>query len=145
MDFISDPGNPIIKITVGGLAITYLDRTADVEDKDAFQRIMNARKGQALAQRKTAEVIDRVLADPANPHPISDVRSELEALRNHAKSDHSGESAGELAGILGELEGLATRSWGEHTTGVAYLKDYASKQREASGMLMLHAQIGREK
>ena len=59
------PGNPLQKVEVRLVAIVYADRTADVRDEEAYQRIVDHRTQFARALQKSAEILANSLADTA--------------------------------------------------------------------------------
>lgn len=61
-------------------AVIYADGTAQVQNQDSFERILNNRKAHLHALEKVDEAIEKVLADPAAEHPTASVVAQLKAV-----------------------------------------------------------------
>jgi len=81
--------NPILTVNAKVVAVVYSDQTAEVIDKEAFQRIVQHRMSAANAVRKSKEIISDALADQTDAHPsIKAVAAATEVLKQ-AETSHS--------------------------------------------------------
>src|SRR5579863_1032286 len=76
--------------------VVYDDGTADVLNEQVFRSIAAARKGRMLGLQRAAELIQKALADPNDPHPSITVAAQLKAL---AAQDTAFEGMGLLEAV----------------------------------------------
>jgi hypothetical protein len=68
--------------------VAYVDRTADVQNERAFERLVAYRKGGLLAMQKANEVIKAALADPDPATARIAAATELERLANVSRGQN---------------------------------------------------------
>jgi hypothetical protein len=84
--------------------VVYADNTAEVTDQDAFERLLTEWKSEVLAMKKTNEVIEQVLADPAIHDYQAAIVQELNRLATIYRNNHEDEL------LLAESRTLAMES-----------------------------------
>lgn len=65
------------ELDIAAGVVFYTDGTYEVQDEDAFKRMVANRRKDLLVMKKTDEAIENALADPANDHPASAALAEL--------------------------------------------------------------------
>lgn len=131
------PGNPLKEVEAQVVTIVYADRTADVRDEEAYQRIVDHRTQFARTLQKSAEILSNSLANTAAQHPAMNAASDMRSLLQQKPSSSSGQIDKTFLGVLiNELQSAQEEASRLGVTEREYLNRRLTKlQRDAN----LHA------
>ncbi len=134
----------------------YTDLSADVDsNQDALARLVAARRSDALAQERSAEIINAAAADTVSPDPVGFAIRQLRQVAEQIKGQQSSElSETKLGAIIADLENRSAQAaferkrtgvevWEQHSTEVAFLRDYASRKNTDAVTVEVHSHLRR--
>jgi len=136
--------DPLLTAEVKVVAVVYSDQTAEVRDKEAFQRIVEHRTSVTRALRTSADIIKNALADPTDDHPTAKVVSDVTAALNQAKASHSLDiDEVYLQGTRDELQKAPLKSAERGINERAYLAERLATLQAEVSLHEKYAQIRR--
>jgi hypothetical protein len=115
--------SPVTKSEAKIAAIIYADRTADVADTAAYQRMIDSRTERAAAMTQEAKAIQTALADP---NPTQKASENIKQLLYEAKASGKGND-GELTVTLQWLQDAPKAAARANMNEGEYLKAYADQ------------------
>ena len=116
--------SPVTKSEAKIAAIIYADRTADVADTAAYQRMIDSRTERAAAMTQEAKAIQTALADPI---PTQKASENIKQLLYEAKASGKGNVDGELTVTLQWLQDAPKAAARANMNEGEYLKAYADQ------------------
>jgi hypothetical protein len=125
--------------------VAYVDRTADVRNQRAFDRLVAYRKGELLAMQKANEVIKGALADPATASTAA--ATELERLasvlhgRNLAPDDAERYQESQFQEAIMNLKNGQRLSSSMNITESEYLKTNVTERERRIALAAPHSEI----
>lgn len=139
------PGGPPLSNVDASLdMVVYSDRSADVRNERALSSLEETRKGRALAAQRAVDIINNVMANPADPNPRETAIRQLRTALEESKRNHGGELDVEFLSTISDLQnGLkAPQSKSEDKQR---LSDYAHTKTATADSASLHSKIARTK
>ena len=118
---------PIAKTEAKVVAIIYADRTADVDNEAAYQRMIDSRKGRAAAMAEVVKALRTAVANSAGPHPSEKASNSIKQLLYEAKASGSGDMHGELTVALQTLQDAPKAAARLNVNEADYLTAYATE------------------
>jgi hypothetical protein len=135
--------------------VAYADLSADVDkNQDALVRLVGARKSDALAQERSAEIINAAAADTVSPDPVGLAIRQLRQVAEQIKGRSTELSETKLGSIIADLENRSAQAaferertgmevWEQHNTEVAFLRGYASRRNKDAITVEAHSHLKR--
>jgi hypothetical protein len=138
------PGNPLQKVEVHVVTVTYEDGTADVSDEQAYQRIVDHRTQFATALQKSAEILANALANASTEHPGAAAASDMKALLQQEASSSSGHiDKTYLQVLIPELQGAQQKASELGITEREYLNRRLTTLQQDAHLHASYSQIRR--
>lgn len=135
------PDAPVTGMTADVNVVIYMDRTADVGNEDAFNVLVSDRKAIAQAAKTEANILEAVVDDESELHPLQTAKAKLQAALTTAGPAGSGVAKGELEGTIHNLEIMQKRSKGDPREA---LKAYALRKDRQQLITTEHSVIRRQ-
>jgi hypothetical protein len=126
--------------------VAYADATANVQNEQAFRRLMAQRKGQVLAMETVDEVIKRALATSTDS-PISAALAELAPIfadavvKNHSPEDPEGNQELDLQMAISNLKQMLPWRTGMAMTEREWLTWFVAEQEKRIALMSPHANL----
>ncbi len=153
---IDAPAGELLSANAKLDVVAYADLSADVDkNQDALVRLVASRKSDALAQERSAEIINAAAADTVSPDPVGLAIRQLRQIADQIKGKQSSEiSETKLGTIISDLENRSAQAaferkrtgvevWEQHSTEVAFLKGYASRRNQDAVTVEAHSHLRR--
>ena len=126
--------------------VIYADDTAEIQNRAAFQRILDTRKGQAVAKQKINDLITDALANAPEGQRAAVVLDQLKALQKSVQDAQRNGRSANGAGLADAIQDMTNTSRGVQRTGNAdqearslhYLIDRNTRQIE---LLTTHLEV----
>jgi len=143
--FRAIPGNPVSSIAAVADVVIFVDRTAQVEDEDSFNRIVTIRSSMAQGKRLAIAAIDKSLADPINPTVLQDTIAQLKPRLDEQQRTHHADFVAThgIGMVLTTLEGMKPSP--ELGRDAKNLRDYSVRLDKQATQLEVHSKITRVK
>ena len=132
--------NPVIKSEAKIVAIIYADRTADVDNTAAYQRMIDSRTERATAMMQEAKAIQTALTDP---NPTQKASENIKQLLYDAKASGKGNVHGELTVTLRWLQDAPKAAARANMNEGEYLKAYADQMNRFASVTAEQAIVRR--
>jgi hypothetical protein len=125
--------------------VVYDDATADVLNEPVFRSFTLGRKGRVLGLQRAAELLQKALADPNDPHPSITVAGQLKALATQHNANPGGE-AFEGLGLLDAATDIsnAPKSLGRSQKEDDYLRALIKTHEKRISFLLPHTQLTKQ-
>jgi hypothetical protein len=126
--------------------VAYADATADVQNQQAFKRLIAQRRGQVMAMETVDGVIKRALATSTDT-PISAVLAELAPIfadavvKNHSPEDPEGNQELDLQGAINNLKQMLPWRTGMVMTEREWLTWFVAEQEKRIALMSPHANL----